>query len=66
VLACSFYEWQVLADGKSKQPYLIHPTDQDCFAMAGLWDSSTAPDGSINHSFAIITTTCLTTHGPDS
>ena len=51
----SFYEWQVQADGKSKQPYLIHLADQNSFAMAGLWDSSTADDGTITHSFTMIT-----------
>lgn len=55
VLGSAFYEWQVQADGKSKQPYLIHLADQDSFAMAGLWDSSRAQEGTITHSFAIIT-----------
>jgi len=55
VLASSFYEWQVQADGKSKQPYFIHLADQDSCAMAGLWDSSTADDGTITRSFTIIT-----------
>ena len=46
VLASSFYEWQLQADGKSKQPYLIHLADQNSFAMAGLWihrQPTTAP-----------------------
>jgi len=55
VLSNGFYEWQLLADGKSKQPYFIKPADQDTFAFAGLWDASTAADGTVVHSFAILT-----------
>jgi putative SOS response-associated peptidase YedK len=35
--AFGFYEWQVLADGKSKQPFYITLNDQDIFGFAGLW-----------------------------
>jgi putative SOS response-associated peptidase YedK len=55
VLASGFYEWHLLADGKSKQPYFIKPADQESFAFAGLWDSSKAEDGSVICSFTIIT-----------
>ena len=55
VLASGFYEWQLLPDGKSKQPYFIKPADQDSFAFAGLWDSSKADDGTTTYSFTIIT-----------
>jgi putative SOS response-associated peptidase YedK len=55
VLASGFYEWQLLPDGKSKQPYFIRPADQDSFAFAGLWDTSKPDDGSIIYSFTIIT-----------
>jgi len=55
VLASGFYEWHVLADGKSKQPYFIKPADQESFAFAGLWDSSKAQDGTVVYSFSIIT-----------
>jgi putative SOS response-associated peptidase YedK len=55
VLASGFYEWQLLPDGRSKQPYFIRPADQDSFAFAGLWDASTAEDGRVTHSFTIIT-----------
>jgi putative SOS response-associated peptidase YedK len=54
VLACGFYEWHVLPDGYTKQPYLIQLADQDSFAMAGLWDRSRA-DGVEVRSFTIIT-----------
>jgi putative SOS response-associated peptidase YedK len=55
VLASGFYEWHLLADGKSKQPYFIRPADQESFAFAGLWDSSKAEDGTATYSFTIIT-----------
>ncbi|HEY3732031.1 MAG TPA: SOS response-associated peptidase [Steroidobacteraceae bacterium] len=55
VLAAGFYEWQLLPDGKAKQPYFIRPADQESFGFAGLWDASKAEDGTIIHSFSIIT-----------
>jgi putative SOS response-associated peptidase YedK len=55
VLASGFYEWHLLADGKSKQPYFIKPADQDSFAFAGLWEASKADDGTTIYSFTIIT-----------
>ena len=55
VLASGFYEWHLLADGKSKQPYFIKPADQESFAFAGLWDASKAQDGTVVYSFTIIT-----------
>jgi putative SOS response-associated peptidase YedK len=55
VLASGFYEWHLLPDGKSKQPYFIKPADQDSFVFAGLWDTSKADDGTVTYSFTIIT-----------
>jgi putative SOS response-associated peptidase YedK len=55
VLASGFYEWHLLADGKTKQPYFIKPADQESFAFAGLWDASKAEDGTVTYSFTIIT-----------
>jgi putative SOS response-associated peptidase YedK len=55
VLASGFYEWHLLPDGKSKQPYFIKPADQDSFAFAGLWDTSKADDGTVIYSRSIIT-----------
>ena len=55
VLASGFYEWHLLPDGKSKQPYFLKPADQDSFAFAGLWDTSKADDGTTIYSFTIIT-----------
>ena len=36
--ADGFYEWKKAKDGKTKQPYFIHPTDEPVFAFAGLWE----------------------------
>ena len=43
--ANGFYEWQVLPDGKTKQPYYITLNDQPLFGFAALWDASRAEDG---------------------
>jgi putative SOS response-associated peptidase YedK len=53
--ALGFYEWQVLADGKNKQPYYITLNDQDIFGFAGLWDSSIGADGIKIESCTIVT-----------
>ena len=53
--ALGFYEWQVLADGKSKQPFYITTNDQDMFGFAALWDSSTGADGIAVESCTIVT-----------
>ena len=54
VPATGFYEWQETAHGK--QPIFLHPTDQDLFAFAGLWDEKSGNDGKPVRSFAIVTT----------
>jgi putative SOS response-associated peptidase YedK len=53
--ALGFYEWQVQADGKSKQPYYITMNDQEMFGFAALWDSSTGADGVVVESCTIVT-----------
>jgi putative SOS response-associated peptidase YedK len=53
--ATGFYEWQVLADGKTKQPYYITLNDQDIFGFAALWDSSKRDDGVTVESCTIVT-----------
>jgi putative SOS response-associated peptidase YedK len=53
--ALGFYEWQVLVDGKNKQPYYITLNDQDIFGFAGLWDSSAGADGIKIESCTIVT-----------
>ena len=51
--ASGFYEWQ--AQGKSKQPYYITPADGGVFALAGLWEQWTSPDGSELETATILT-----------
>ncbi len=53
--ALGFYEWQLLPDGKNKQPYYVTLNDQDIFGFAGLWDSSTGADGVTVQSCTIVT-----------
>jgi putative SOS response-associated peptidase YedK len=56
VPARGFYEWKVQDDGKSKQPFYIHPKDQDFFSFAGLWSTYKDIEGYVIKSFSIITT----------
>ncbi len=53
-VAAGFYEWHLEADGR-KQPYFIHLTDHEVFGFPGLWDRSTAADGSVIDSCALVT-----------
>jgi putative SOS response-associated peptidase YedK len=55
--ADGFYEWQ--RQGSQKQPMYIHAVDHKLFALAGLWETWHAANGS-----AIDTCTILTT-GPN-
>jgi putative SOS response-associated peptidase YedK len=52
--ADGFYEWRSM--GKSKQPYYISLRDGSPFALAGLWESWTSPDGGVIESCTILTT----------
>jgi putative SOS response-associated peptidase YedK len=52
--ADSFYEWK--REGNAKQPMRIMLKNGAHFAMAGLYDSWTSPDGQKIHSCTIITT----------
>lgn len=53
VIASGFYEWQVVAGGKT--PWYISCADQAVFAFAGLWDHSTPAQGAPILSCTIIT-----------
>ncbi len=55
VPATAFYEWRAVADGK--QPFAVARVDGAPMALAGLWESWTAPDGELLRSFTIVTTT---------
>jgi putative SOS response-associated peptidase YedK len=50
-----FYEWIKTDEGK--QPYFIHPTDQELFSYAGIFDIWTDKEtGEVIESFSILTT----------
>lgn len=54
--ADGFYEWKKGKDGKTKQPYFIHPTREPVFAFAGLWERWKHPEsGEWLRSCAIVT-----------
>ncbi len=55
VPATAFYEWRAVADGK--QPFAVARVDGAQMALAGLWESWTAPEGEVVRSFTIVTTT---------
>ena len=52
--ASGFYEWKT--EGKTKQPYYFSFKSGAPLALAGLWESWKAPDGSIVRTACIITT----------
>jgi putative SOS response-associated peptidase YedK len=54
VPALGFYEWHVNPDA-SKQPYYIHPDDQDVFGFAGLWASASADANGVTECCSIVT-----------
>ena len=54
VVADGFYEWKT--EGRGKQPYFIHFSDDRPFAFAGLWESWEGPDHSSIESCTILTT----------
>ena len=54
VPAMGFYEWHVNPDA-SKQPYYIHPDDQDVFGFAGLWVRSSVDANTVTECCSIIT-----------
>lgn len=54
VPATAFYEWQ--GSKPPKQPWRIHPTDQDVASFAGLWSRWRVAGGVELCTFAILTT----------
>jgi putative SOS response-associated peptidase YedK len=56
--ADGFYEWQKM--GSVKQPFCFEVREGEVFALAGLWDEWTCPEGEIIESCTILTT------GPNS
>ena len=52
--ADGFYEWD--RQGTTKQPYYFTERNGELLAFGGLWESWTAPDGSLLRTTSIITT----------
>jgi putative SOS response-associated peptidase YedK len=52
--ASGFYEWK--REAKQKQPFYIHPRDEELFSFAGLWECWHDAEGEIIESCAVITT----------
>jgi putative SOS response-associated peptidase YedK len=52
--ADGFYEWRKM--GSVKQPYCFEVGSGEVFALAGLWDEWTSPDGEVIASCTILTT----------
>lgn len=52
--ADGFYEWKKM--GSVKRPYCFEAGEGEVFALAGLWDEWTSPDGEIIESCTILTT----------
>lgn len=59
--ASGFFEWERTGSAlaRGKQPFFIHPPNNGgdaLFALAGIWEHWSSPDGSEIHSCAILTT----------
>lgn len=55
--ADGFYEWKKSIRAKGhKQPFYIHPTHNDLFGFAGVWEVWKNPDGQEIKTYSIITT----------
>ena len=55
VPSSGYYEWKVLPDGKSKQPYFIHDAHRPVFLFGGLWERWQGPDGQAIDTYSIVT-----------
>jgi putative SOS response-associated peptidase YedK len=62
--ADGFYEWQVVADRKKKQPWYIRRGDGDVLAFAGLWSSWRPTKGSDDG--RIVSCSIVTTEANDA
>ena len=59
--ASGFYEWQ--AQAGRKQPYYVHPAQDELFALAGLWEAWRGPDGALE-TCVVLTTDANATMRP--
>ena len=55
ILADGWFEWQVPAAGKAKQPHWVTLASRHIFAMAGLWEKWAAPGGAELRTCTVIT-----------
>lgn len=56
VPATGFYEWKRVSGRRTKQPYFVHPKDQELFAFAGIFDTWHDQFGNELWTYAIVTT----------
>ncbi|MFA6162195.1 MAG: SOS response-associated peptidase [Methylobacter sp.] len=54
--ADGYFEWQVVPDSKTKQPWFIALQDREPMAFAGLWERWRSPEGEELESCSIIVT----------
>ena len=54
--ATGFYEWQVIGNGRPKQPWHIWHKSQTIMSLAGLWENGYTDDGEVYESCTIVTT----------
>ena len=54
VVIDGFYEWRTV--GGAKAPFLFHMPAHKPFALAGLWENWTSPDGELVETCAVLTT----------
>lgn len=55
VPASGYYEWRMLADGKSKQPYFVHAANAPIMLFAGLWERWQRGANQAIESYSIVT-----------
>lgn len=54
VPSSGYFEWQLLADGKTKQPFFIRNAQAPIVMFAGLWERWKGPDGELE-TYSIVT-----------
>jgi putative SOS response-associated peptidase YedK len=54
VPSSGYFEWQVLADGKTKQPFFIRNVQSPILMFAGLWERWNGPEGELE-TYSVVT-----------